>query len=227
MLLIWLIIMGLIFKSWTVWLALAIFYLLSTQPVASLLIRSLERYPVFNPGQTQPVEPQAIVILGGGLPRISPEMSGFRPSMYTLERLRYGAWLSRQTELPVMVSGGGFRPEAAVMAESLERDFGVKTRWREAQSTTTRENAVYAREMLPEDIQSVLLVTHGWHMPRAVLSFERAGFHVIPAPGMLADASKDTFRISRWLPSARYLSDSERAFREYAGYLWYWLTYCN
>ncbi|WP_206679221.1 YdcF family protein [Endozoicomonas acroporae] len=224
MLLIWLIIMGLIFKSWIAWLVLVILYLFSTQPVASLLIRSLERYPVFTPGQTQPVEPQAVVILGGGLPRISPEMSGFRPSMFTLERLRYGAWLSRQTELPVMVSGGGFRPEAAIMAESLKHDFAVETRWLEDQSTTTWENAVYAREMLPEDIQSVLLVTHGWHMPRAVLSFERAGFQVIPAPGMLANASKD-FRISRWLPSARHLSDSERAFREYAGYLWYWLIY--
>lgn len=216
--------MGLIFKSWIAWLALVILYLFSTKPVASLLIRSLERYPVFNPEQAQLVEPQAIVILGGGLPRISPEMSGFRPSMYTLERLRYGAWLSRQARLPVMVSGGGFRSEAAIMAESLKHDFGVETRWREEQSTTTRENAVYAREMLPEDIRSVLLVTHGWHMPRAALSFERAGFHVIPAPGMLADDSKDTFRISRWLPSARYLSDSERAFREYAGYLWYWLA---
>ena len=227
MLLIWLIIMGLIVKSWTVWPALAILYLFSTQPVSSRLMHSLERYPVFNPGQAQAPEPQAIVIPGGGLPQISPEMSGFRPSMYTLERLRFGAWLSRQTGLPVMVSGGGFRPEAAVMAESLERDFGVATRWIEDQSTTTWENAVFAREMLPEDIQSVLLVTHGWHMPRAALSFERAGFHVIPAPGMLVDGSKDTFRISRWLPSARYLSDSERAFREYAGYLWYWLAYRN
>ncbi len=225
MLLIWLIIMGLIFKSWIAWLALVLLYLFATQPVASLLIQSLERYPVFHPEQTQPVEPQAIVILGGGLPRISPEMSGFRPSMYTLERLRYGAWLNRKTGLPVLVSGGGNRPEAAIMATSLMNDFGVEARWQEDQSTTTWENAVYARETLPEELQSILLVTHGWHMPRAVLSFERAGFHVIPAPGMLADTSSDSFRISRWLPSARHLSDSERAFREYAGYLWYWLIH--
>lgn len=219
--------MGLIFKTWVAWLALVILYLFSTQPVASLLIRSLERYPVFNPNQTLPVEPEAIVILGGGLPRKSPEMPGFRPSMYTLERLRYGAWLHHQTDLPVLVSGGGHRPEATIMAGSLRNDFGVETRWLENQSTTTWENALYAREVLPDGIQSVLLVTHGWHMSRAVLSFERAGFNVIPAPGMLADASKDTFRISRWLPSARYLSDSERAFREYAGYFWYWLIYAN
>ncbi len=225
MLLIWLIIMGLIFKTWVVWLALVILYLFSTQPVASLLIRSLECYPVFNPNQTLPVEPEVIVILGGGLPRKSPEMSGFRPSMYTLERLRYGAWLHHQTDLPVLVSGGGYRPEATIMADSLKNDFGVETRWLEKQSTTTWENALYAREVLPEEIQSVLLVTHGWHMARAALSFERAGFNVVPAPGMLADSSKDSFRISRWLPSARHLSDSERALREYAGYLWYWLAY--
>lgn len=224
MLLIWLITMGLIFKSWVAWSALIILYLLSTQPIASFLIRSLERYPVFNPEQAQAVKPQVMVILGGGLPRVSPEMSGFRPSMYTLERLHYGAWLSHQTELPILVSGGGERPEAGTMANSLRNDFGVEPQWLEDQSTTTWENAVYAREILPEDIQSVLLVTHGWHMPRAALSFERAGFHVIPAPGMLAEASEGFFYIRRWLPSARYLSDSERAFREYVGYFWYWLT---
>nr|MDT0252085.1 ElyC/SanA/YdcF family protein [Endozoicomonas sp.] len=74
-------------------------------------------------------------------------------------------------------------------------------------------------------IQSVIIVTHGWHMARAVLSFERLGFKVTPAPGMLSDPSSDSFRVSRWLPSARHLSDSERALREYAGYLWYWLVY--
>ncbi|USE39654.1 YdcF family protein [Endozoicomonas sp. SCSIO W0465] len=226
MLLIWLIITGLIVKPSAAWLALIILYLFSTQPVASLLIRSLDkRYPAFHPEQIQPVEPQAIVILGGGLPRLSPEMSGHRPSMYTLERLRYGAWLSRQTGLPVLVSGGGKRPEAGVMATSLKNDFGITTRWQEEQSTTTWENAVYVRDTLPEAIQSVLLVTHGWHMARAALSFEKAGFYVIPAPGMLTDASNDSFRISRWLPSARHLSDSERALREYAGYIWYWLVY--
>lgn len=85
MLIIWLLVMGLIFKSWIAWLALIVFYLFSTQPVASFLIRSLERYPVFNPENQITPEPQAIVILGGGLSRRSPEMSGFRPSMFTLE----------------------------------------------------------------------------------------------------------------------------------------------
>nr|MDT0252602.1 YdcF family protein [Endozoicomonas sp.] len=227
MLLIWLLIMGLIFKSWIAWLALIILYLFSTQPVASFLLQSLERYPVFNPESHRTPEPRAIVIPGAGLPRRSPEMAGFRPSMYTLERLRYGAWLNKQTDLPILVSGGGVRPEAATMAQSLKNDFGVTTRWLEDHSTITWENALYSREVLPDNIQSVIIVTHGWHMARAVLSFERLGFKVTPAPGMLSDPSSDSFRVSRWLPSARHLSDSERALREYIGYLWYWLIHSN
>ena len=31
-------------------------------------------------------------------------------------------------------------------------------------------------------MQQIYLVTHAWHMPRAQLAFEHAGFSVIPAP---------------------------------------------
>ncbi len=220
-----LLVMGLLFKSWIAWLALIIVYLTSTQPVSSFLIRSLERYPVFEPAAHTTSDAQAIVILGGGLPRPSPETQGFRPSTFTLERLRYGAWLQKQTDLPVLVSGGGFRPEAEIMAHSLNEEFGIPVTWQEDQSINTWENAFYSREVLPETITRVIVVTHGWHMPRAVYSYERAGFDVIPAPGMLTEKADSGFKLRRWIPSARHLMDSEKAVREYIGYCWYRLAY--
>ena len=190
--------MGLLFKPWLAWLALVLLYLLSISPVANRLLRQWEDVPALE----LPVaasDNTAIVVLGGGMPRVSPERPGFRPSPYTLERLRHGGFLQKQTGLPLLVSGGGFRPEAVTMAESLEQDFSAEVRWVEDQSTTTWENATFSREMLPPEITRVIVVTHAWHMPRSVFSFEQAGFEVLPAPTAFTPKAQ-WHRLSGWLP---------------------------
>ena len=224
MFLLWVLLMGLIFKPWLAWLALIVLYLLSTTPVSSLLMRQLEHHPALElplPAEDEGV----IVVLGGGLPGYSPEMPGYRPSTSTLERLRYGGWLQKQTGWPLLVSGGGFRPEAVTMAESLKTDFDAKVQWLEDQSRTTWENALFTRELLPDDYQTVILVTHAWHMPRSILSFETVGFRVIPAPTVFHSDRIYWKRLRHWFPSTRNLQVSERAIREYIGYLWYQFAY--
>ena len=222
--------MGLIFKPWLAWLSFLSFgllYLLATMPVSSALIRPLEKLPALSLPLDKAKENTAIVVLGGGAPRYSPEMPGYRPSVYTLERLRYAGWLQKQTKLSLLVTGGGSRPEAESMAQSLRTDFGAEVHWLEDQSLTTHENALFSRELLPETIQTVVLVTHAWHMPRSVLSFKQAGFEVIPAPTAFHSDRIYWKRLRYWLPEVRHLQLSERAIREYIGYLWYKLTYFN
>ena len=222
MLLFWVLLMGLIFKPWLAWLALVLLYLLSISPVANTLLRRWEQVPVLElPIDTQDT---AIVVLGGGMPGISPERPGFRPSSYTLERLRHGGWLQKQTGLPLLVSGGGPRPEAPTMAESLEQDFGAQVRWQESESRTTWENALFTRQMLPQEINTVVLVTHAWHMPRSILSFEKVGFNVIPAPTTFTPPPQ-WHRIQSWLPKVRNLERSEQAIRERIGYWYYSIVY--
>lgn len=220
MFLLWVLLVGLIFKPWLAWLALIILYLLSTAPVSGLLIRCLEHHPVLELPLSAENE-GVIVVLGGGMPGYSPEMPGHRPSTFTLERLRYGGWLQKQTGLPLLVSGGGYRPEAKTMAESLKTDFGADVQWLEDRSKTTLENALFTRELLPDDYQTVILVTHAWHMPRSVFSFETAGFRVIPAPTAFHSDRIYWKRLRHWFPQVRNLRVSERAIREYVGYLWY------
>ena len=219
MILLWVLLMGLILKSWLAWFALILLYLLSTASVSGFLIRPLEQHsPLTLPLTTND---GVIVVLGGGLPGYSPEMPGYRPSPFTVERLRYGSWLQKQTGLPLLVSGGGFRPEAESMALSLENDFGAKATWLEDQSKTTRENAQYTRSLLPDAQTTVILVTHAWHMPRSVMSFEAYGFTVIPAPTAFHSPKIPWQSLIYWLPQARHLVTSELALREYIGYLWY------
>lgn len=221
----WMFVLGLIFKTtlgWLPWLALFSLYFLSTAPVSNLLIRGLEQYPPVEIEACKTAD--ALVVLGGGYPRVSPELPGYQPTPLGLERIRYGALLSRQCPLPILVAGGGHRPESETMARVMKDDYGVEVTWIENKSMTTWENALYTRAMLGRERKKVVLVTHAWHMPRAVLSFERAGFTVIPAPTAFTWKEVPWKKPAYWLPRVRNLRVSEIALHEYLGKVWYWAT---
>lgn len=166
-------------------LALATLGALSLPVVADALVRSLERFPPVS--QTDLAQAQAIVILGGGRYPAAPEYGGVDTvNRETLERLRYGARLQRQTGLPILLAGGapwGGRPEAEAMKAVLEEDFHGRARWVEGRSRDTAENAAFSARLLREDgVTRIVLVSQGWHLARAVALFEGQGLGVRPAP---------------------------------------------
>ncbi|MEQ7920505.1 YdcF family protein [Xanthomonas sp. WHRI 1810A] len=171
----------------------------------------------------------AIVVLGSGRERNDPSWGADIPTGVALERLRYAARMSKASGLPILVTGGlhyGEPPsEAAIMAESLENDFGVKVRWQEGLSRTTWENATMtAAVLLPQGINRVVVVTQAWHMPRSVWSFEKAGFTVVAAPvGFLGVDNARPF--GGWLPEAKAMTQSGQLLNEAAGLLMYPLVY--
>ncbi|MCW5634936.1 MAG: YdcF family protein [Rubrivivax sp.] len=123
----------------------------------------------------------AIVVLGAGHRDLASEYGVSELQPMGVERLRYGLWLSRQTELPVLFSGGrahGSAPgpgEAEIAARTAERDFARTLRWTENESRDTRENALRSVALLRrEGIERIVVVTHGYHMPRAMDNFRRA-----------------------------------------------------
>lgn len=206
-------------------LTTALFIILSLPLTARGLMRGLEVYPALESLPVRGREPpQAIVILGADRHRDAPEYGGedtAGPS--TLERLRYGAFLQRKTGLPVLVSGGapfGERfPIAELMRVALARDFQVPVRWVEGRSRDTIENARYSFEVLQAaGVTRIYLVTHAWHLRRAVPLFERAGFKVTPAP--TAFTSVSTTALLGYFPSAGALAFSSRALHERIGYWW-------
>jgi uncharacterized SAM-binding protein YcdF (DUF218 family) len=199
-------------------------YLLSTPAVASALVNLLQaRHKVLS---DLPGEAQVIVVLGGGRNREADEYGGDTVEHFTLERLRYAARLRQRTGLPILTSGGCLygepRSEASLMKEVLEQDFKTPVRWTEGRSRDTLENARYAACMLREQgLNRILLVTHGWHMRRAVWCFEREGLEVIPAPTGYASHR----RAHLFLPHYRGLYLASNALSEYLAIAWYWLRY--
>ena len=112
-----------------------------------------------------------------------------------------------------------------MMADSLRDDFGVTVRWQEGRSRTTWENAQFsAQVLLPQGIKRVVLVTHAGHMPRAVWSFRKAGFEVVPAPvGFLGG---DNARpLGGWMPEYKAIWQNGQLMNEAVGQIGYSLFY--
>jgi uncharacterized SAM-binding protein YcdF (DUF218 family) len=210
---------------------LAVLTLMSLSPVAERLIAPLEPYPPLRPSDLARIDAQAILILGGERAFGAAEYGGDSVGPKTLQRLRYGAFLHRRTGLPVYVTAGSSPPEdpplGVLMAGVLESEFGIPVAGVEQVSRTTEENATRSAEMLAADgVGRVLLVTHAWHLPRAVAAFERAGVAVIPAPtAFLArvDQAEQDAGLRDWLPSASAFSVSYFALHEHLGRAWYQL----
>jgi uncharacterized SAM-binding protein YcdF (DUF218 family) len=191
---------------------------LSLPVVGRMLMAPLEPHPPISREQLQRV--QAIVILGGGSYSGAAEYGGDTVGPATLERLRYGARLARASRLPLLVTAGapfGGRAEGVLMSEVLESEFGVKVRWVEAVSRNTAENASLSAPVLKAaGVSRIALLSHGWHLPRAIPLFENQGFEVIPAPmGFSAAPSPDW---ADWLPQD--LGTSRVALHEYLGLLY-------
>lgn len=204
---------------WLATLSLVALLVLSLPLVGKGLMGPLETIPPITAAELNKV--QAIVILSGGSYFAAPEYGGDTVSRGTLERLRYGARLARQSGLPLLVSGGapfGGRPEGESMRDVLEQDFGVAVRWVEAASRDTQENAsLSAPQLKAAGISRIALLSHGWHLPRAIPLFERQGLAVVAAPTVFSTASPAL--MEDLLPSGDGLSRSRQALHEYLGQL--------
>jgi uncharacterized SAM-binding protein YcdF (DUF218 family) len=190
--------------------------LLSMSAVGGLMVRSLDRSSVWKPGTISGAG--AIVVLGGGLRPFAPEYGGATVNSATLERLRYGARLARETGLPILVSGGivsaGAPPEAVLMRDVLTSEFSLPVRWVETRSRNTHENALRSAELLSQSgIRRVLLVGHAYDFPRSTAEFRAAGIDAIAAPIDMQVAGGYSF--GDFLPSVTGMRLSHYAIYEF------------
>lgn len=200
-------------------------YTLSTPLVSGLLALPLEnKYPplLFQS------DAQAIVVLGGGFLELSPEYGAGALAADSEKRAVYGMELSRAYGLPLLYSGGAAYDSklpgtAAEAAGRLWRSLGLAADriTLETASLDTRGNARGVAEVAGEG--PFILVTTAMHMARSVLSFERAGVKVYPAPTDYR-VKRTSLTFSDFLPDAYSLDTSRFALHEYVGFVYYRLT---
>ncbi len=219
-----LILIGLLFiKRWprtalaVIWFSFLSLFVLSLPITANTLVASLN-VPALDARETKTAK--AIIVLGGGLRRDTPEY-GDTLSSYALERVRYGAKLARETSLPVLVTGGvvyGGAPEGDVMAKVMTQEFNIAPRWIENRARDTKENMRYSAELLKQNrIKHVLLVTQDFHMRRALAQCRAAGLECRAAP--VSSIGRGSKSWIEQLPNAGALSDSALAIHEIIGNL--------
>ena len=204
------------------WASLIALILFGMPVVSYSMLLALETGLPLIPPADHP--PQAIIVLGGEVIRAHQERLGIRPGLLTLDRLRTGAALHRRTGLPILVTGGTTQPNTPavglVMAQSLDDDFQAPARWVESASVDTWENARLSADILrAEGITSAYVVTHAWHMRRALLAFQDTGLIVTAAPTALDDPLGPN--LSDFLPRAGGWQTGYFAIHEWIGYAWY------
>lgn len=209
-------------------------WLTSTTAVGGALVEALTRPPPpLNAAQRDHLRGAtrtAILVLGAGRTLHAPEYGAADLRPLTEQRLRYGLWLARQTGLPVAYSGGlghgtaSGPTEAEVAGRVAERDFGLRLRWLEDRSRDTNENAQYSVRLLrAQGIETIVLVTHGFHQQRALAAFvraiqrEQAVMVVMPAP--LGQRPPGALVLADWLPTADGFALTRIALHEWLGRL--------
>ena len=196
-------------------------FVLSLPAVSGAMMFGLEQDLPRTPPAGNP--PKAIVILGGDLQRTA-DAPFVLPGELSFERERAGAELWRKTKLPILVAGGVVQqdrpPVARVMSDSLHADFQVPVEWIEDSSTTTWENANLSAAILKQHgIASVYVVTHAWHMKRAIIAFRHAGIAVTAAPTLMD--SPTPWTLEAYIPSVSAWQGAYFAVHEWIGCVWY------
>lgn len=214
--------------------ALTALWLSHCEAVGVWLERRLQIHPVITASELPEFKRQlanrkaAIVVLGGGTLPYSAEYGESHLPDRAYQRLHYGLWLARQLQQPVMVSGGegfiksGALPEAQIAARLAARDFGRPVRWIEDNSRDTRDNARLSLPMLRADqISDVVLVTHAWHMRRAMRAFhneaKRLNYTVKIMAAPMGTGREDLGLLRAWIPSTTGYQRVHEALHELLG----------
>lgn len=194
--------------------------LLLSMPLAqSALLATLDRHPPLDAAAKRWPDADAIVVLGAGVRWGAREWGDDVPGSVAVARMLYAAEIHRRTGRPVLITG--YTGDG--MRQVMERDFSTPVRWLEDRSFDTWENAAHSAAMLRrEGIERIYLVTDFWHMPRAVLAFERAtDLEVVPAPmGFLGAPPGERF-LDRLRPDPGPLVSANHVGHEWLGLLWY------
>jgi len=206
-----------------------IIYTLSIPLTSHFLFLYLEQIPALTEQQINNNKVDAIVILAGGISAYKQEYNSPDVNYFSHIRLRYGAWLQKQTGLPVIVTGGierGDITEAELMAKILKNEYAVKGKiFIEKKSSNTYENALYSKKIIAKEAyQSIYLVTSAFHMPRALMVFSKQNIKAAPAPMDFYHNTMDYFW-GDFRPNSNAMRENYLALHEIIGSFWYRIRY--
>ena len=185
-------------------LSAALLFIGGLLPLSAWLILPLEeRFPRADlSGQ----DITGIIVLGGVEDSRVSTARNVHAINEAAERItEIAALAKRYPEAKIVFTGGSVEilstpTTGAAAAKLILNDFGIEESGRlvlEKEARNTWQNAVYTKALVqPKPGERWLLVTSGWHMPRAMGAFRKAGFPVEAWPVDYRTASAwDALRI--------------------------------
>lgn len=146
-------------------------------------------------------QPNAIVILGGGL-TLGANGKDIVVNNYTRLRLEKTLQVEKKYALPIVLSG----VEAPYMQAWL-KERGVEAKLLENRSMNTCENSRFSSLLLQKKggAPTVILITDEYHMPRTRRLFALNGIETIPVVAPMPT------KLTEWRPSEQNYDHSRRA----------------
>lgn len=219
---------GAVFRSrYAVVLAMLLLYVVSMPILSDKLFRSLEQQQVrLLPSVVKPA--QVAVVLGGMLRDVQGERGVVPEWGEASDRFFGGVELYLAGKVQQLVFSGGqvpwqsrSEPEGEVLRRlAIRLGVPVDAVTVSGPAQNTEQEALAVRSLLGPEVRRIVLVTSAFHMPRAQMLFERAGFSVIPYPVDLGVTVRETTPMD-FLPDARALWATDIALREWLG-RWYY-----
>lgn len=170
-----------------------------------------------------------VVVLAGGFER-APRTPDDYDALSDASVRRLVRALALRREAPsrrlVVTGGGAWRvPESSVLATlAVELGAPAANVERETVSHDTWQGAQALARQWHGRAPRIWLVSSAWHMRRAMIAFEAAGF--MPCPVVADMRHRDTSGWWTLLPQASGLRKTEVALHELAGIAWYrWRSY--
>ena len=215
-------------RRWPAVVAALLLYVSSIGAVSSRLIGWMEtRFPVLTPDKA-PVADVIVVLSGFQGP---PTPAGQLPNWSdAVDRVEGGLALWRAKAAPRLVFTGGQNSagartrsdgelgRAAAIERGLPDDAIFLTR---DVANTAEEAAAVAELARRHGWRRIILVTTGWHLPRALAQFRRQGLDCVPFPVDFRAEPGRGIRFLDFVPRAESLWETETALRECYGYVFY------
>lgn len=201
--------------------AAAIFtlYGLSIQPVSSAIVGIVEGKVPREVKFPQGFVPKYIVILPSGV-RDDSLPATSRLSYVTLARIHGGLRYWREFPEATLVFSGNEEETAAMKEAVFLAGVPKDLVFEETEARDTRGHVVYLKSLL--DGEPFLLVTSAVHYPRSIALFQGEGLEPfgVPVDFITGDAGGYDVELQHFIPKAKFLHQSERAFHEIVGTIW-------
>lgn len=217
-------------QRWPAWVALGVLYVSSIPFVGDRLMGWLEtRYPLIPLAQVERAD--AIVVLGGimgpppardGQPNWSEAVERFEAALALLQAGRANQVVFSGARVPWedKLTTEGHELKRRAIARGVPADRIVVG---PVVDNTAAEARAAAGLMRAKSWRRVIVVTTGWHMPRAALQFRRAGVEAVYFPVDLRADLSSPLTVIDFVPTAGAWQMTETALRECYGWMFYWL----